>query len=441
MLYHFSLTADSKGDSKALVLLPNGLDMKNLVNTGGDRFALWQSDIALQKLETCVSLLIERTARTPDFESHGGYVPMNAVEMRNLFGVRFPVLKALVDLGVFEENPCYSAGRFSKSYRLFNSYNTARTRLHQTNAKSLKACHGADEAKTKAVIRNNSTRAFIYDNLHRLSVPSEVLKNAEERTYDSPAQQAAWLCTLRDLTQKTHWMRSSEKSGRLFHTITSCPRDIRSSLLLDGEEVAEVDLANAQPFFLLSLYPKDHPERTRFARIVSEGRFYEALFEALPATDRRQWGSTLKGWNTPGTDYRDRFKKYAMQHVLYSGLCPDKMRAVFEVLGWRNGLDCGWLAGELAKRRETQDGASALCCEMQKRETELILDTIFPQIQATLPGCRAISVHDGILCQKRFADLVQQIVKQYAENAYDVRPQVRIKKTSDTTFAAVVAKV
>ena len=184
-----------------------------------------------------------------------------------------------------------------------------------------------------------------------------------------------------------------------------------------------MDIANAQPFFLLSLYPKGHTERATFAVSVGRGRFYEDLFRAMDRPSRKAWGFELAAWKKYGSTDRDRFKKHVMQWGLYSRFCPGRSKPVFEAFSWM----FPWLASVLALRRSAEGGASGLAIEMQMHEADLILERVLPRIQRELPGCRAVSIHDGILCQRRFAEAVARIARDETQAVIGVLPTVRTK--------------
>jgi len=191
-------------------------------------------------------------------------------------------------------------------------------------------------------------------------------------------------------------------------------------LRIDGEETIEVDIAHAQPFLLLSLYPSDSSERERYARDVTWEYFYQQIFEHC--ANRRPWGGSVKRWE-PGATHRDRFKRHFMEKVLYSRSdTVEKTPQVFNAFGSLYPE----LAGILALRR-VGDGASELAREMQRAEASLVLGRAIPRILRELPGCKPISIHDGILCQNRFAEDVRRIVADVAGEIYKVRPLVRVK--------------
>jgi hypothetical protein len=349
--------------------------------------------------------------------------------LRHMIGPRYasPAVSALVKMGVLERNPSYSAGRFSRSYRLASAYRERPTVARVVRAPALaRKIHDGEAQKNAEAIGSDTTLAAMWANLHALGFAPDAGAFVAGHTYASPHTQAARVLTLDTVQHGTHWLRRDKETGRVFHTVTQCPRELRRFLLLASEPVREVDMANAQPFFLLSLYPESEDERNTFAATVGQGRFYEALFDAMPRTARRSWGSDRTTWDEPGSSHRDRFKKHVMRCVLYSESSgSEEATAVFTA--------CGelfpWLAGELALRRAATGGASALARAMQRREAELVLGRVVPRILAEMPDSRPITIHDGLLCPARFAEAAKFILEEETAATYGVRPLVRVKKS------------
>jgi hypothetical protein len=198
---------------------------------------------------------------------------------------------------------------------------------------------------------------------------------AQSFPFESAAQQSAWWLTIRDLSQGRHWLRADNATGRVFHNVTQCPRELRRFLRIAGESVAEVDIACAQPFFALSLFPQGHPERDSYVAAVTSPDFYGVLFDRMPREKRRVWGTCRAAWETPTSTHRDRFKRHVLRHVFYD-VCS-KPTPVFDALASVSP----WLAGELALRRASKAGASDLARQLQRLESELMLGRVVPRIQ------------------------------------------------------------
>src|SRR5690606_12225335 len=142
-----------------------------------------------------------------------------------------------------------------------------------------------------------------------------------------------------------------------------------------------------------------------------------------------EWGVERADWHRPGGDaLRDAVKVHSIKKLLYQ-----PMRHVCQRRGlWP--LFCRHfptLSSTLAALRFSRAATSDLNRELQQREAGLFLGRIIPRVAAEVPGCLPVSLHDGILCQRRFARDVQRIVEEEAEAIFGVRPLVRIKGAED----------
>lgn len=412
-----------------ILLSPKGLDFDVLHQSG--QLAGWESRRLQVKLAYVVHLIIagaQKDSRLQNF-----FVPIQAVTLQRLLGSAYaaPALRALQSAGVVECNRRYSSGRFPKSYRLAAEFRSQPVEWRIFSDATLAAkLRGHDEEKTRGAIAGSKTRETLLRALGRLSFSPEAHRISQMRTYETPHEQAAWLMPLVDIEQGRHWLRHDAKTGRVFHSVAQCPSELRRHLLVDGERTIEVDMANAQPFFLLSLYDESEPERAKFASVVSQGLFYETVFEAMPKNARRRWGGELKAWAEDGSTHRSRFKTHSIIHILYSTMDDGKgPRAVFEA--FRKVFPV--LAEIVFWRRTCRASSSAFACEMQRREADLVIGRVIPGILAELPGCVPVSIHDGILCQEKFAAQVAEIFEREAERIYGVRPRIKIKGGVKTT--------
>lgn len=411
-------------DSSPSFLLPASFDLPALLTANG-LDTEWASAKARDKLACVVHLILEGAHLDARHDREDFFVSLHSRMLGDLLGSRYApaALTALDTLGVIEVNPSYSVGRFAKSYRLAEPYRHAPTVFRPIRDKvTARKLQSADEQRTAEAVAGNPTRRAIFESLRTITVSPEAGAFADSFPFKSSFQRSAWLLTLRNFAQGRFWLTADENTGRVFHNVTQCPRELRRFLRLAGEPVAEVDIGAAQPFFALSLFPPDHPERRAYAELVTAADFYGSLFDLMPKAKRRSWGSDVASW-TPDSTHRDRFKKHTCQHVFYGTTPEDSAPAVFEALGTVSP----WLAGELALRRAKKDGATALARELQSKEAELVLGRVIPRIVSELPDCHAVTIHDGILCPARFASEIRRLMEEEAESVFGVRPNVKVK--------------
>lgn len=396
---------------------PVGFRLSELLKANG-LDEQWGSKKRQHKLAFIVHRLIEAGIRDSRFRSLGFYVPLHSGTLRKFIGAEYstPALEALQQLGVIECDRRYRAGVYSRSYRLSPEYRDREVEiaLYQNNTLA-RRINKDREQRTAESVGECSVRGFVLENLGAVSISSAGLAAMRARVFRSEGEQAAWYVTVSDFQLGSHWLSLDAGTGRIFHNITSCPRELRTHLLINREPVAEVDMANAQPFFLASLYPSDHAERRRYVAAVTSGDFYAHIFRRL--RNPRPWGTTLAQFTAPETTNRDRFKKHFFEKVLFAS--PPNMGS--QVVSAFATL-FPWLHSELCLR-----GASAVGREMQAKEAAFVLGRVLPRIRAELPECKPISVHDGVLCQRRFAGNLQRIFREECIAEFGIAPEVKIK--------------
>lgn len=249
---------------------------------------------------------------------HGGWVSYNVTKIGELIGGPKKATEArnlLKTLGLLEVREAafggvsYCAGRNAAQVRIPEKWTSGdwvpepltykillRNLLSDEQTKLATVFRSADEdgdAHGDSVRWVSwSLRGLSFVSCVPLEPPAADAGNPEE---DPPSigRRRAWVGAVADMNAGKFWLRRDEKTGRVFHTASQMPRQLRPFLLLDGEETVELDIANAQPALLLSEFGADQctRERKTFAEVVSAGRFYEVLLadigQAAPHLSRR----------------------------------------------------------------------------------------------------------------------------------------------------------
>lgn len=91
-----------------------------------------------------------------------------------------------------------------------------------------------------------------------------------------------WLREVYNIQQKQFWFGVSD-SGRFYSTYTNLPSFIRKFIKFDDDEMATLDLRNAQPLFLSHLI-----NHTQMKESCSQGVFYDKLVEKTPNIPRQK---------------------------------------------------------------------------------------------------------------------------------------------------------
>jgi hypothetical protein len=406
--------------------LPASFDVGQLCATtpeGGD----WPPQHRV-KLAYVVHSVIQGAERSHHRENsaRSGTAPINAAFLRTLLGkgkkdFATLALRTLMRWGALERRKEYSRGRHARLYSLGHAHRNAPLVWQSVNAPRLAKKLAQREAAESARHASAAPAGpFIWRNLDAVSVAPAALPLANDRCALNAAERAAWTYSAGSLAAGVRrWIRYSPNTGRAYHAVTNCPSALRPFLLIDGAPCAEVDIASAQFFLLLGLYPAGSAERERFAAAVTSGDFYGWLWretQQRTGGDPRPFASTAE---------REAFKIHAIRKVLYERLYPrGKVADVWAAFAGAFPE----LGGLIAERRRTAAAVSAFNCEMQKREAALVLGNVFGRITSAFPQSHAVSIHDAALCPTDYAEPLAQLMREEAEKLYGVAPFVRIKR-------------
>lgn len=423
-LIHLPICSDTSSLA-SFVLQPAAFGLDDVARTtlGRRRLLPWRA-----KLAAFVHLILEGMVRAAGTKRENQPVPLSSRYLRQLFGEReaASVVRTLADSGVVQVNPRYAKNRFTKSYQLTESYRTSNVVLRPLGDQGLSdKLWQSGINDSEAGLGDHPGRRAVWENLHHTAFDPAVFPFVQSKIFESPSQSAAWLSTLRSFAHTGRWLTACD-TGRITHNVTQCPRALRPFLRIAGEPVAEVDIVGAQPFFALALYPAGHPERAKYAAAVTGSDFYAEIFNAMPHARRRSWGYDLAQWSVPGATHRDRFKTHVVTHVFFSSV-PEEIPPVFAAFAKL----FPWLAATLARERALPGGGSVLARRLQAEEAGLIVGGVMQRTAAELPGCRAVTIHDAVLCQARYADAIEALIGQKSKELFGVSVRVRKKYFRD----------
>lgn len=419
------------GSTQFRCLLPASLDFAALAEHLPG-VALWEPKHRY-KLAFVVHSVAVGSHRRHDWkrtdEAHGA--PINVTLLRKMLGkgkrdFAKVAVESLVAWGILVQTKNHCAKKHARFYALAPAYASEPCVWRTFHAPNLaKKWAQREQQETEQHLVVSPVHRMIQQNLESVSISALGLTEAAQRAFSSAGEEAAWRMAVDEIAARPARLSTSPLSNRVFHAVANCPRGLRPHLLIDGERTAEVDMACAQFFLLLGLYPKGSAERARYASLFL-GDFYRALFaEVCEMGEGALWGGSPSSWDGPeGDALRDAFKLRAIRKVLYERLYPAKVNHAV----WRAFSSLApELSSMIAQRRVSDSSTQEFNWEMQRREAELVLGHVIPSVSSRLPGCKPVSIHDGILCQRRFAEGVKVVLERETERLYGVRPLVRVK--------------
>jgi hypothetical protein len=393
-----------------------------------ERFAsaLDLSDRRCRNLWPKAAYLVHSVIERGTYVHHtDGAVPICAHYWQRLIGNDARLIReTLCRIGVLElVSEKDQAQRKARTFRIGSAFCSDRLRwVRLARCPALVAKVARSRKRSNAKL--GDAKRWVIQNLNQVSLPPSAMTAVNRAEHPSQLHQARVLLALHRLERRELWVSSDgESENRLYHPVANLPKNIRQQLHVAGEPVGEADMSAAMPYLCLALYDEaDSSERAAYASAVTGSGFYELVRDHLPPESARNYAD----WQAS----RGEFKKDFNAYVLNAGLrgAPHPVFLAFRQLFPRLGQ-------KLAQQRFTKHGALELGNRLRLLEGKLFFGRIVPRIRATLPDCVAITIHDGILCQRRFVHQVAKIIADEAAMEYGARPIVKVSVAEDASMA------
>jgi hypothetical protein len=183
-----------------------------------------------------------------------------------------------------------------------------------------------------------------------------------------------------------------DKYGRLHTNFTILKSTIRKNFLtIDGEETAEIDIKNSQPFFLSNLISiintkwvkKD--EFILFKKLVDSGDLYDFIEKNLGMGDR--------------SDAKDLMYRVLFGQNRKGSPSDEKFKSIFPTI--HNFI-------RLYKKENCD--YRILSHHLQKMESDLIFNKVIFRIMKSHPHIKVVTIHDSIITIKKYKDIVEGIL-------------------------------
>lgn len=185
--------------------------------------------------------------------------------------------------------------------------------------------------------------------------------------------------------------------GRFHTNFTILKSFIRKNcLMLDGQQVSEVDIANSQPLFLLKIIESSYTkckssELEQFRELVLNGQIYDFLRESIPHLTREEI-------------------KPMVYHVLFGPNKRNKADSLFK-------KHFPSIYNFIIDFKKEKGDYRQLSYELQKAESEFIYNRVLVDFSSRFPGVPFLTVHDSIIIQKSYANECKDVFS-YHFNEY-----------------------
>jgi hypothetical protein len=172
----------------------------------------------------------------------------------------------------------------------------------------------------------------------------------------------------------------------------------KNCLLINGEETSEIDIKNSQPLFLCKLIESDGliivntDEFELFKFLTYNGKFYQYLMDNSKYRDRK---------NVKEMIYKVFFGKN------FKSKGDDLFKSLFPTIH------------EFIKIYKKEHGDyRILAHDLQNLESNLIFNKIVKEIMYIYPEVNLITIHDSIICNTKYRDVVEKIFHKNLEKEF-----------------------
>lgn len=204
-----------------------------------------------------------------------------------------------------------------------------------------------------------------------------------------------------DCISNNHIFFHFDSYGRMHTNFTILKSHIRKNYLtIDCEELVEFDIKNSQPLFLTKIIEEEGldmvelTEYYKFKEIVVSGNFWKHFIEETGLTDKK-------------------IIKRVIYKVLFGRNLNTKYDKIFKKL-----FPSIYSFIKIYKKR--MGDYKILSHKLQNLESNMIFNSIVKEIIESNPEIRLITIHDSIMCQKKYSHLVGNIFEKKIKEQFEL---------------------
>ena len=189
--------------------------------------------------------------------------------------------------------------------------------------------------------------------------------------------------------------------GRMHTNFTILKSFIRKNcLMIEGEETVEIDIKNSQPLFLCKLIEEygpgivDPEEYKLFKILTLSGNFYQYMMDNSGIRDRKEMKEIV---------YRVFFGKNfkTKADTMFGDIFPTVHKFI-------------------KSYKKERGNYRVLSHDLQNLESDLIFDKIVGEIMESHPEIRIITVHDSLICRKKYRTIVEDIFNDNLKKEFHI---------------------
>jgi hypothetical protein len=190
--------------------------------------------------------------------------------------------------------------------------------------------------------------------------------------------------------------------GRMHTNYTILKSFIRKNcLMIDGEETCEIDIQNSQPLFLSKLIQESDSRWVRedefelFRELTTNGYYYQYVMEKTGEEDKR------------------KVKEMTYKVLFGRNVANSKADKFFKTL-------FPTIHNFIKLYKKEHGDYKILAYDLQKAESNLIFNKMIKTIMNLYPEIKIITIHDSIVVQKKYRDIVNNIFQSEISKEFNL---------------------
>lgn len=190
--------------------------------------------------------------------------------------------------------------------------------------------------------------------------------------------------------------------GRMHTNYTILKSFIRKNcLMIDGEETCEIDIQNSQPLFLSKLIQESDSRWIRedefelFRELTTNGYYYQYVMEKTGEEDKR------------------KVKEMTYKVLFGRNVANSKADKFFKIL-------FPTIHNFIKLYKKEHGDYKILAYDLQKAESNLIFNKMIKTIMNLYPEIKIITIHDSIVVQKKYRDIVNNIFQNEISKEFNL---------------------
>lgn len=405
----------SSTSSDIFLYLPKNLDLKKILEENGkkDKFFFHYAYI--------ISTIYLGRFLNKKYTKES-FIPINIDTARKVISQRkcVEIIKDLISWGIIECDNRRQVGSKSFGYRFPTtspSYSDTFYRIKIQDKLITKKMNNFKERQKEEAKSAGEDYLHLYNSIHKIKVRyTDALEYIDTNYIPFTDEYESRKLSIELISSGDIFFKVDNKGNRAHTNLTNLPSDLRSFITYEDRKLGQVDIKNSQPF-LLNLVIKNKinklkqnevDEYAQFKKITQDGMFYEFLMNEF-------------GIENTNEDARKQFKKLFFGRVffdvnrselkkeekLFQSLFPTIFRLIREM---------------------KQEDYTQLAINLQKAESNVIINECIRKIRLENPDMFVSTIHDSIVGELKNLEYFKQVVLDTFELKYNLIPGIKIEK-------------